>query len=255
MGKTGDSSQTHTKTKPTGHITSNGFGTVLILLQDAALAKNLLQLFKRTKLETKTYANHRQLLAANLPNHPVCLVACVSGCEQCGLPAYEELKRNGIYLPVVFLAKTTDFRLAVKAMRAGAEDLLPMPVASKELLAAIRNALDRSRRFLESCSEQLALRQRAGSLTEREREIVRLVLGGMLNKEIAAHLKLALVTVKVHRGKAMRKLGARTSAELARIARTMGLKAGTGETTLVRPAEPSRVDRGQPRPRRHRARS
>lgn len=232
MGKRGASSEPKAKGRQAGSVSSNGFGTVLVLLQDAALVKKLVQLFKRTKLEAKTYSNHRQLQTDKLPNHPACLVACISGCSKCGLLEYEELKQNGIYLPVVFLAKTTDFRLAVKAMRAGAEDLLPLPVDNKQLLASIRSALDRSRRFLETCSEQISMRQRAESLTEREREIVRLVVGGMLNKEIAAHLNLALVTVKVHRGKAMRKLGARTSAELARLARILGLKAGAGETAL-----------------------
>jgi FixJ family two-component response regulator len=232
MGKRGARSHHPPSTKQLGDRASSRSGTVLILLDDAPLAAKLLRLFKRKKLEVKTYSCHRQLLASNLPICPACLVACVSGGDLCGLPAYEKLKQNGIYLPVVFLAKTADFRLAVKAMRAGAEDLLPFPFEKKELLASVSSALERSRQFLKLCADQLELRRRAASLTEREREIVKLVVSGMLNKEIASHLKLALVTVKVHRGNAMRKLRARTSAELARIARASGISVGLGDSNL-----------------------
>lgn len=229
MGKRGAPSHPQPGPKPAANITANRFGTVVILLNDATLVRTLFRLFKRKKLETKAYSSHQQLLAAKLPNHPVCLVACVSGCDKCGLHAYEALKQNGIYLPVVFLAKTADFRLAVRAMRAGAEDLLPLPFENKELLTSVSNALARSRQFLNACASQIELRRREASLTEREREVVKLVIAGMLNKEIASHLKLALVTIKVHRGNAMRKLGARTSAELARIARITGIRPETGE--------------------------
>lgn len=232
MGKRGTGSHHQPSTKQFGDRSSNKFGTVIVLLNDAPLVAKLLRLFKRHQLEVKTYSCHRQLLTSNLPNHPACLVACVSGCELCGLPAYEKLKHNGIYLPVVFLAKTTDFRLAVKAMRAGAEDLLPLPFEKKELLASVRSALDRSRRFLKLCADQLELRRQAAALTERERDIVKLVVAGMLNKEIAIHLKLALATVKMHRGSAMRKLRARTGAELARIARASGISVSPGDLYL-----------------------
>jgi FixJ family two-component response regulator len=233
MGRRRVANTPATKTQRQGDVPANGVGTVLILFKDSKLTKTVEQLLRRQKIVARSYSCHRQLLSTRLPNHPTCLVAGVSGCDQCGLPAYEELKSAGIYLPVVFLTKTTDVRLAVKAMRAGAEDLLPLPVARHDLLAAIRNALARSRLFLDSCSEDLILRQRLQLLTDREREIVRLVISGLLNKEIAAQLKLALVTVKVHRGKAMHKLGARTSAELARIARAVGIKASAGEAAAA----------------------
>jgi len=229
MGRRVAASESNASNGHDDHSAANGFGSVLILLPDASLVKSLVAVFRRNKLEARTFSSPRQLLTAQLPNHPTCLVACVSGGAQCGLPAYEELKKNGIYLPVVFLAQTTDLRLAVKAMRAGAEDLLPLPVENEVLLEAVGRAIDQSRRFLDACSKQLVLRQQAGSLSDREREIVRLVVGGMLNKEIAAELRISLATVKQHRGKAMRKLGARTSAELARIARAMGIKASRRE--------------------------
>ncbi len=247
MGRRGVANHQATRTQRRRDVAANGVGTVLILFKDPKLIKTLEQLLRRQKIAARSYSCHRQLLSTKLPNHPTCLLAGVSGCDQCGLPAYEELKSTGLYLPAVFLTKTTDVRLAVKAMRAGAEDLLPLPVASHDLLAAIRNALARSRSFLDSCSEDLILRQRMQLLTDREREIVRLVVSGLLNKEIAAQLKLALVTVKVHRGKAMHKLGARTSAELARIARSVGIKSSTGETAAVPPSRDSVSTEAAPR--------
>lgn len=243
MGKRNARSPQRPSTRKVGEQTSSRSGTVIILLQDPLLSKKLLRLFKRRKLEVKTFSNHRQLVSSNLRSQPTCLVTWVSGCELCGLTAYEELKQNGIYLPVVFLTKTKDFRLAVKAMRAGAEDLLLLPYQNRELLASVQNALDRSRRFLKACAEQVEMRQRATLLTEREREIVKLVVAGMLNKEIANQLNLALVTVKVHRGNAMRKLRARTSAQLARIARLSGISSLADSyppSTAAKPARRSR---------------
>src|SRR5688572_9670915 len=198
-------------------------GTVLILHEEKALIDSLLSVFEKSGFWVKTYASSHQLLAASLPNGPACLLACVSGDEKCGLKSYEHLKQNGVYFPVVFLASTCDFRLAIKAMRAGAEDLISLPGQETELLAAVNVALNRARQFVKSCENYLELRRSAALLTEREREVVKLVVAGMLNKEIADHLRLALVTVKVHRGNAMRKLGARTGAELARIARAAGI--------------------------------
>lgn len=235
MGRRGVANTPAARTQRQGDVTANGIGigTVLILFKDPKLTETVAHLLRRQKIVARSYSCHRQLLATRLPNHPICLVAGVSGCDQCGLPAYEELKSAGLYLPAVFLTKSTDVRLAVKAMRAGAEDLLPLPVAREDLLAAICNALARSRRFLDSCSEEVILRQRMQLLTDREREIVRLVITGLRNKEIAAELKLALATVKAHRGKAMHKLGARTSAELARIARAVGITPSAGEIVAV----------------------
>lgn len=208
-------------------------GTVLLLHGEKAFAADLVRLFQGQKLEVKVCSGSRQLLASSRPEGPVCLVAWVTGAVKCGLPAYEQLKKNGVFIPVVFLANTPDFRIAIAAMRAGAEDFIPLPFEDHELLQAVIKALDRSRQFVENREDYVELRRSAATLTFREREVVKLVVAGMLNKEIAAHLELALVTVKVHRGNAMRKLGARTGAELARIARAVGI-GDTAESLLRR---------------------
>lgn len=210
---------------------SAGPGTVLLLHDEETLTGPLLALFEREKLPAINYSCFSQLLHSTLPKGPACLVACVSGDAKCGLRAYEQLKMNGIYLPVIFLAKTCEIPLMVQAMRAGAEDFLSVPVEESPLLAALARVFERAARFIQNSEAYFELRQRAALLTEREREVVKLVVAGLLNKEIADHLGLALVTVKVHRGNAMHKLGARTGAELARMARTAGIVSGSGEAT------------------------
>jgi len=235
MGKSGIQPHEATGARSPGTRDRANSGTVLILHEEESLVDRLRQVFHAASLEVRVYACHHDLLASSLPNGPACLVAYVSGGAKCGLAAYEELKQNGVYLPVVFLAIAGDSRLAVKAMRAGAEDFLPVPFQNHELLAAASQALDRSRQFVKNCENYLELRRSAASLTEREREIIKLVVAGMLNKEIAVHLGLALVTVKVHRGNAMRKLGARTGAELARIARAVRIGDGSNQTPPLPP--------------------
>jgi len=201
----------------------NNNGTVLILAEDESLVGSLLQLFRREKLAARVYSTGRQLLAAALPQGPVCLLACVSGGDKCGLAEYERFKEMGFVIPAVFLGKNSEVRLVVRAMRAGAEDFLPYPYHEAELSEVILRALEQSRRFLKNQDNVLELRRRVASITAREREVVSLVISGMLNKQIAEQIKLALITVKVHRGNAMRKLGARSTAELVRIAREAGL--------------------------------
>lgn len=218
-------------------------GTVLILHEEKALIDSLLMIFAKSAVDVKIYSSSRDLLSSSLPNGPACLVTCVSGDENCGLKSYEHLKQNGVYVPVVFLAATCDFRLAIKAMRAGAEDLIALPGQENELVAAVDMALNRARQFVKNCENYLELRRCASLLTDREREVVKLVVAGMLNKEIADHLRLALVTVKVHRGNAMRKLGARTGAELARIARAVGIGDNAGKFLPIPPPnQPSTQD-------------
>ena len=126
-------------------------------------------------------------------------------------------------MPTVFLTADGDAHTVVQAMRHGADDYLTKPFDPDELLAAIKRACERGRQAHVLDGETAMLRQRAATLTSRERTIVSMVVKGMLNKEIAGQLNLALVTVKVHRGRAMRKLGAQNAAELARIAMCVGL--------------------------------
>jgi FixJ family two-component response regulator len=174
------------------------------------------------------YERAGDFLRAEFPDGPACLVLDVRLPDTCGLKFYQELGRLGLEIPTIFLATTGDIRTAVRAMRAGAEDYITKPCEFAELAHALTRALSRADGERQARSERDQLKRRAAALTVRERDVVRLVLGGMLNKEVAERLELALITVKVHRGRAMKKLGARNAAELARIAHLTGLAKHNG---------------------------
>jgi FixJ family two-component response regulator len=197
--------------------------TVLILNKEPGMVEYLLNLFQTWRLSSKAFDSHRELLASGPPKGFGCLVACIDGSEKCGLVAYENLKKSGYYIPVVFLVKHPEFHVGVQAMRAGAEDVLPLPIDECQLMGAVFNALDRSKEIAENHEHNQAIHRRVALLTARELEVVMLVVSGKLNKEIADLVGLALVTVKVHRGHAMKKLGARTPADLTRIVGAAGV--------------------------------
>jgi FixJ family two-component response regulator len=173
----------------------------------------------------RTHTELGDLLTAGMPSSASCLLLgnrLTNGMT--GLTTLAELQRHSWNLPTVLLAKDWTVQLVVSAMKAGAAGFLAKPCAPDELLAAVDHALDRARSIQNedhSKSEALA---RVASLNPREASILRLVLSGLLNKEIADRLNLALITVKVYRGRAMKKLGASNPAELARIASLGGVE-------------------------------
>jgi len=153
---------------------------------------------------------------------PTCLVLDLRLGETDGLSVLHELRQQGHCLPVIILTAFPDVQVTVRAMRAGAFDFLAKPHDPAELLRSIQQALQQAAPGAVSAT-QVEMRQRAASLTPRERQILALVLRGQLNKQVAHELGLALVTVKVHRARAMRKLGLTTPAELARFAPLLDL--------------------------------
>lgn len=163
------------------------------------------------------YFSLHTILADPMPAGPACLVIELDGGDPRTLESFEQLRAKGWRLPIIVLIGKADIRTVVQLMRAGAEDVLLKSCEPAELNAAIANALNQSHEGLQHRLHDDDRQRRLEQLTPREAEVVRLVLAGMLNKEIAEKLHLALVTVKVHRGSAMRKLGARSAAELARL--------------------------------------
>jgi len=140
-----------------------------------------------------------------------------------GVGFVRELRKSGWDMPIIVLHSNCTIHEAVRAIKAGADDYLPKATPHPELLHTIEVLMQKARALVEISRAKHLLLRKVESLSKREREIIDLVLTGMLNKEIADQLKLALVTVKVHRGHAMRKLGARTAGDLARLARELGL--------------------------------
>lgn len=164
------------------------------------------------------YFSVAALLADAPPPGPACLVVDLNLEKAGGLPLFQQLKAHGWRLPIVVLVAQVVVRQVVQMMRAGVEDVLVKHGEPAELITAVRRALKQSQQQWAQELRQAELRQRWAELTSRESEIVQLIVAGLLNKQIAEQLDLSIVTVKLYRASAMRKLGARSAAELARLA-------------------------------------
>lgn len=198
-------------------VTRQSAGAVMILSTDVNLGKQLHHALAAANIAIQQFFSVATVLAAAQPIGPACLLLDSEGFAQAAMAIHEQLKAKGWRLPCVVLVSKPEIRLVVQLMRAGAEDVLLKSNSLTELSTAIGQALQLSRRGQQRWGQDNELQRRLDLLTPREAEVVRLVLAGMLNKEIAERLHLALITVKVHRGSAMRKLGARSAAELARL--------------------------------------
>lgn len=195
-------------------------GTVVMLCQETTATALLRQSVTGLDVLVRQYFSLRAILADRPPVRPACLVVDFDERELMDLKFFERLHASGWHVPIVVLAGNPEIRAVVQLMRLGAEDVLLKSSDPEEIATAIQTALQHSRQQLRRDSRQKEVRRRLESLSRREIEIIRLVIAGMLSKEIADRLGLALVTVKTHRSIAMRKLGARNPAELARLTLT-----------------------------------
>jgi FixJ family two-component response regulator len=201
-------------------------GLVLILDDEERVRQSLADLLAEHGYETQLWAEPEGLYAAGEPSVPACLILDNHLNDNIlGTDVYRELIARGWSLPVIFLTGHWGLDDVKLAMRGGADDFLAKPPEPAELLAAIAKAIAHSRQILLQLSLSAELNALAASLTPRERQVTRLILQGKINKEIAAELNLALVTVKVHRHRLMAKFKAHTAADLARIARDAGIVA------------------------------
>lgn len=198
--------------------------TVLVLDDDRSVLVGLERLLIGNGYHVRTFSEAGDFFNAGPPKGPACLILDNQlNNGMTGTEVHCEMIRRGWDVPTVFLTAHWNVQSIVKAMRSGADGFLTKPFDPAELVEAVAVALDHARAKRVDNVHQADARARAAALTTREREIVRLVVTGMLNKEIADQLSLALVTVKVHRGRAMHKLGAGNAAELARIAALAGI--------------------------------
>jgi FixJ family two-component response regulator len=190
---------------------------VFIVDDDASFRDSLESLLRSVGQVSTSYPSARAFLEAAPPDLPACLVLDVRLPEQSGLELQRALAEQEVRLPVIVITGHGDIPMSVAAMKAGAIDFLTKPFRDQDLLDAIQRGvrLDRERRA--EAVQLAALRQRHATLTPREREIMAMVAEGLPNKQIAAALGLREVTVKVHRAQVMRKLGAKSLPELARI--------------------------------------
>ena len=197
---------------------------VFVVDDDMALREALGSLFRSVGLRVEAYASAPELLQRKLPDVPSCLVLDVRLPGLSGLEFQTQLAKADIQLPIIFMTGHGDIPMTVRAMKAGAIDFLAKPFRDQDLLDAVSAALARDearRRNDRSLSE---LRERYASLTSREREVMALVTTGLLNKQIAAHIGLSEITVKIHRGHMMKKMEAGSVADLVKMAELLGVR-------------------------------
>jgi FixJ family two-component response regulator len=190
---------------------------VFVVDDDSSVREAIKSLISLVGLRVETFETAQEFLQSKRPDVPGCVVLDVELPGLSGLDLQRELAAHGVKLPIIFITGHGDIPTSVRAMKAGALEFLTKPFHDQDLLDAIRQALERDRAARRHSKEIAELRERFDALTSREREVMSLVVAGLLNKQIAAELGISEVTVKIHRGRVMNKMGAQSLAELVRM--------------------------------------
>jgi FixJ family two-component response regulator len=197
---------------------------VFVIDDDASLRESLSSLFRSVGLKVMAYESTAGLLKSKLPDTPSCLVLDVRLPGLGGLDFQAELAKADVHIPIIFMTGHGDIPMSVRAMKAGAIEFLTKPFRDQDILDAVQIGLERDRLWREATGKTAKLRARFDSLTPREQEIMGHVTAGLMNKQIAGEIGVREITVKLHRGNVMRKMGAKSLAELVRMADALGIR-------------------------------
>jgi len=197
---------------------------VFVIDDDPSMRKALTNLFRSVGLRAEVFGSAREWLESKLPEVASCLVLDIRLPGLSGLDFQAELVKANIQIPIIFMTGHGDIPMTVKAMKAGAIDFLTKPFRDQDMLDAVAVAIERDRTRRKEEKIVAELRAVFETLTTRERDVLALVASGLMNKQIAAEIGLAEITVKIHRGHLMRKMGARSLADLVRMAEMLGIR-------------------------------
>ena len=196
---------------------------VFVVEDDVSMRRALTNLFQSVGLEVEVFGSASEMLENKLPDVASCLVLDIRLPGLSGLDFQTELARAGIHIPIIFMTGHGDIPMTVRAMKGGAVDFLTKPFRDQDMLDAVVSAIERDRKRREADKIIANLQTLLDTLTPRERQVLALVSSGLMNKQIAAELGLAEITVKIHRGHIMKKMGSKSLADLVRKAETLGI--------------------------------
>ena len=202
---------------------STDHATVFVIDDDGRMRAAMQRLLKSVGLRSEVFATPQEFLRRKLPDGPTCLVLDVRLPGMSGLDVQRKLAEAGVQIPIIFITGHGDIPMTVKAMKSGAVEFLTKPFRDQDLLDAIQQALERDGRTRQHQHEIEELKERYETLTTREREVMGLLVSGMLTKQIASRLGTSEITAQVHRGQVMRKMHANSPVELGRMAEKLRL--------------------------------
>ena len=197
---------------------------VFVIDDDPSMREALNSLFRSVGLRVELFGSAPELLQAELPDVTSCLVLDIRLPKRSGLDFQAELAKAAIEIPIIFITAHGDVPMTVRAMKAGAVDFLTKPFRDQDLLDAVAQALERDRKRRDAARGVADLKGLFETLTPREREVMALVTAGLMNKQVAAEIGVSEITVKIHRGHMMRKMHAKSLADLVRMAELLGVR-------------------------------